>query len=264
MRDNLRGQSAQHFAVADEVRRKFGKLERSISNRSPARWTANWPNCDKARGASCGSSRPTICLRRLNGPFATRSTRAFQARNLRRQERRHPAGLPGARDHSGQPSFRSCVTPPRTGSSARGRAQALGEAGGGPRLGFDFTSWTAHIVFDCRDDGRGLDLDAVRRIARERGLLNPADRTPDPQAVVRMLLRGGISTSGTVTEVSGRGIGLDIVRGRRWSGSAATLSSTLRRVSAPASNLSCHRRSPRWKRCSSRSGGDRHGERRPA
>ena len=68
------------------------------------------------------------------------------------------------------------------------------------------------IVFECRDDGRGVDLDAVRRVAVQRGLLDPAAKALGAADLVRVLLGGGISTSKTVTDVSGRGIGLDIVR----------------------------------------------------
>jgi two-component system, chemotaxis family, sensor kinase CheA len=68
------------------------------------------------------------------------------------------------------------------------------------------------IVFSCSDDGRGVDLDAVRRVASQRGLIGPATSELSSDELVRMLLRGGISTSKTVTEESGRGIGLDVVR----------------------------------------------------
>jgi two-component system chemotaxis sensor kinase CheA len=68
------------------------------------------------------------------------------------------------------------------------------------------------IVFACRDDGRGLNLDAVRRAATERGLLAPGAKQPDAAGLIQVLLRGGISTSTTITGVSGRGIGLDVVR----------------------------------------------------
>lgn len=69
------------------------------------------------------------------------------------------------------------------------------------------------IVFVCRDDGRGVDLDAVRRIAGQRGLLPAgAAGASGTQDLLRLLLRGGISTSKTVTDVSGRGVGLDVVR----------------------------------------------------
>ncbi len=69
------------------------------------------------------------------------------------------------------------------------------------------------IELVCEDDGRGLDLDAVRRRAVERGLLE-ADATPDDQALARLVLLPGFSTRDTVTRVSGRGVGLDVVHDR--------------------------------------------------
>ena len=60
------------------------------------------------------------------------------------------------------------------------------------------------IKFECGDDGRGLDFDAIRRAAN-------APRASDAEAV-RLLLKGGVSTSEQVTEASGRGVGLDVVR----------------------------------------------------
>lgn len=68
------------------------------------------------------------------------------------------------------------------------------------------------IVFECHDDGRGLDLEAVRNIAIERGLANAEARRLGAEDLVRLLLRGGITTSSRVTETSGRGVGLDVVR----------------------------------------------------
>ena len=68
------------------------------------------------------------------------------------------------------------------------------------------------IVFQCKDDGRGVDLEAVQRVAAQRGLLAKNTRQYSAEDLMRLLLRGGITTSDTVTEVSGRGIGLDVVR----------------------------------------------------
>ncbi|MFG1604492.1 response regulator [Actinoplanes sp. NPDC049265] len=67
-------------------------------------------------------------------------------------------------------------------------------------------------AFRCTDDGRGFDLAAVRRTAEARGLLMPGSAEPDERALLDLLLRGGISTSATVTDVAGRGIGLDVAR----------------------------------------------------
>ena len=69
-----------------------------------------------------------------------------------------------------------------------------------------------YAAFRCTDDGRGFDLAAVRRQAEALGLLAPGGAAPDEQSLVNLILRGGISTSATVTEVSGLGIGLDVAR----------------------------------------------------
>jgi len=68
------------------------------------------------------------------------------------------------------------------------------------------------VAFTCRDDGSGVDLEAVRHAAERRGL--PADKAAalDKKSLLRLLLDGGLSTSDTVTQLAGRGIGLDLVR----------------------------------------------------
>ncbi len=68
------------------------------------------------------------------------------------------------------------------------------------------------VVFRCQDDGAGMDLEAVRRTAQRRGLLTDSAQAMDVESVLRTLLRGGISTAGAVSQVAGRGIGLDVVR----------------------------------------------------
>jgi len=70
----------------------------------------------------------------------------------------------------------------------------------------------SRVSFACRDDGRGVDLEAVRRTAQRRGALPAHAGELGAQETLRLLLRGGISTSGTVTTISGRGVGLDVVR----------------------------------------------------
>jgi two-component system, chemotaxis family, sensor kinase CheA len=68
------------------------------------------------------------------------------------------------------------------------------------------------VVFTCEDDGRGLDLDALRRQAEARGLLSDDARQYGADELVRLLLQGGLTTSDAVTELSGRGVGMDVVR----------------------------------------------------
>jgi len=88
---------------------------------------------------------------------------------------------------------------------------AAGKAAAG-RVSIEVCRRGRDIMFACRDDGRGVDLDAVRRVALRRGLLQPGGQQSDAGDLMQMLLHGGISTAQTVTDVSGRGIGLDVVR----------------------------------------------------
>jgi two-component system chemotaxis sensor kinase CheA len=86
---------------------------------------------------------------------------------------------------------------------------------GKPRAGhveLDVTRRGNRVAFTCRDDGRGIDVDAVRRVAAQRGLL-PSDGEPRAAGeILRLLLKGGLTTAGAITQAAGRGIGLDIVR----------------------------------------------------
>ena len=80
------------------------------------------------------------------------------------------------------------------------------------------------LVFRCRDDGRGIDVEAVRAAAARKGLVSPADAAAlDAEAISALLLRGGISTSALLSDVAGRGVGLDVVRdtAARLGGTAA-------------------------------------------
>lgn len=65
------------------------------------------------------------------------------------------------------------------------------------------------VLFACRDDGAGLDLDALRETARRKGI----DVVGlDDGALVERLLRGGLSTAARVNSLAGRGVGMDLVR----------------------------------------------------
>jgi chemotaxis protein histidine kinase CheA len=67
------------------------------------------------------------------------------------------------------------------------------------------------VVLDVSDDGAGIDEDALRAVAVAHGLL-PADTTLAGQALWQLLFEPALSTSTEVTETSGRGVGLDVVR----------------------------------------------------
>lgn len=66
------------------------------------------------------------------------------------------------------------------------------------------------IVFVYRDDGRGINIEAVRERMSERGM---NVKGADQAEILRLLLQGGISTAGSVTQEAGRGVGLELIGG---------------------------------------------------
>lgn len=97
------------------------------------------------------------------------------------------------------------------GIESEAERRAAGKAPDG-RVTLEVARRGRRAVFTCRDDGRGVDLDAVRSAVQRKSLLSAETDHLGPEELVRLLLGGGISTSGTVNQVSGRGIGLDVVR----------------------------------------------------
>ncbi|HYR74430.1 MAG TPA: ATP-binding protein [Pyrinomonadaceae bacterium] len=70
-------------------------------------------------------------------------------------------------------------------------------------------SEASRIHITVSDDGRGIDLDRIAEAAREQGIANGASLTMDQ--CLRLIFRPGFSTTAEVSELSGRGIGLDVV-----------------------------------------------------
>lgn len=66
------------------------------------------------------------------------------------------------------------------------------------------------IIVSVTDDGAGLDTEAIRKQAIESGLLDAAAEVPD-SVVIQFVLEHGFSTKREVTQISGRGVGLDVV-----------------------------------------------------
>ncbi|WP_247839782.1 Hpt domain-containing protein [Pseudomonas sp. MWU12-3103b] len=86
-------------------------------------------------------------------------------------------------------------------------------AAGKPAQGtitLDLTREGGDIVFDIRDDGAGVPLEAVRRKAIKRGLLAPDAEISD-RDVLQFILQPGFSTAEKITQISGRGVGMDVV-----------------------------------------------------
>jgi two-component system chemotaxis sensor kinase CheA len=70
-----------------------------------------------------------------------------------------------------------------------------------------------HIIISVEDDGRGIDAQVVRDAAVKKGLKSAeeAAKLPDAEAI-NLIFASGFSTAESVTEVSGRGVGLDVVK----------------------------------------------------
>ena len=70
-----------------------------------------------------------------------------------------------------------------------------------------------NVVIEVRDDGRGLDRAQILKRAVKAGFVDPADAEElDPREINSFVFRPGFSTAAKVTNISGRGVGLDVVR----------------------------------------------------
>lgn len=67
------------------------------------------------------------------------------------------------------------------------------------------------IIIDIQDDGKGLDVDRIRQRALEREIISTNDNLPD-STIFDLIFHPGFSTKEKVTDVSGRGVGMDVVR----------------------------------------------------
>jgi two-component system, chemotaxis family, sensor kinase CheA len=68
-----------------------------------------------------------------------------------------------------------------------------------------------NVVIQVQDDGRGIQIQRIQDQARKRGLI-PVDRILDRGDALEMIFTPGFSSSDAVTELSGRGVGLDVVK----------------------------------------------------
>lgn len=95
-------------------------------------------------------------------------------------------------------------------------APAARRSAGKPERGLvrvDVRRKGALVIFSCRDDGSGIDLAAVRRAGVERGLVGAEQAGAlSERELIELLMRSGLSTSTRVSEIAGRGIGLDVVK----------------------------------------------------
>lgn len=91
--------------------------------------------------------------------------------------------------------------------------QAAGKPPAG-RLTLSAARDRSAVLIRVRDDGRGIDREKVLRKAREAGLVDPATVSLTDEELVRLVSRPGFSTAEQVSDISGRGVGIDAVHAR--------------------------------------------------
>jgi len=69
----------------------------------------------------------------------------------------------------------------------------------------------SEIVIQLTDDGRGIDVEAVRSKAISQGLIDADDNSLSDLDIMQYVFNAGLSTSQQVTQISGRGVGMDVV-----------------------------------------------------
>lgn len=67
------------------------------------------------------------------------------------------------------------------------------------------------IILTIKDDGKGLDLDKIKIRALRNGLIRPEENLTEDE-VIKLIFRPGFSTAEAVSDISGRGVGLDVVQ----------------------------------------------------
>ncbi|MBL8473836.1 MAG: chemotaxis protein CheA [Rhodocyclaceae bacterium] len=78
-------------------------------------------------------------------------------------------------------------------------------------LSLDARHDSGNVVIQVRDDGGGLNRERIRAKALERGLIQPAQTLTD-QEIVNLIFEAGFSTAHSVSNLSGRGVGMDVVK----------------------------------------------------
>jgi two-component system, chemotaxis family, sensor kinase CheA len=90
----------------------------------------------------------------------------------------------------------------------------------------------AYVLIQVTDDGKGLDREAIKAKAIERGLLSAGQDLTD-QELFNLVFEPGFSTAKTVTTVSGRGVGMDVVKRE-----IDSLGGSVQLVSSPGAGMS--------------------------
>jgi two-component system chemotaxis sensor kinase CheA len=158
-------------------------------------------------GDADGSDRPAFPAHGPPGPRPVAEGRqAGGTRHMRREHRtrqNHCRGTVRSTDAHGaqchRPRHRSAHRPPggRQGSAGQDHSGRVSPAG--------------QIAIEAADDGRGLDARKILARARQKALTEHDARLSESDTF-RLILEPGFSTADQVTDISGRGVGMDVVR----------------------------------------------------
>ena len=86
---------------------------------------------------------------------------------------------------------------------------------------------SGYLVLNVSDDGGGINVDAVKRKAIERGVISADDEISDHE-IMQFIMHAGFSTAEKVTQISGRGVGMDVVASEiKQLGGSVSIDSTL-------------------------------------
>ncbi len=89
---------------------------------------------------------------------------------------------------------------------------AAGKSAAG-RIKLEARNSSGQITISVSDDGRGLDVEQIRQTALRKNMMTPeAVADLDEEAVINLICAPGFSTSSSISEVSGRGVGMDAVK----------------------------------------------------
>lgn len=86
----------------------------------------------------------------------------------------------------------------------------VGKSGKG-QLELSARQESGNVIIEISDDGRGINGQVILKKARERGIVQPDEELNDDQ-INQLIFAPGFSTAETVSDVSGRGVGMDVVR----------------------------------------------------
>ena len=114
-------------------------------------------------------------------------------------------------DHIGDPLMHLIRNSLDHGIESPAERIAAGKSARG-NLYLEARSMGGDILITIRDDGRGLNRERILAKARERGLVNRPDKDYSDKEVFSFILLPGFSTKDNVSEFSGRGVGMDVVR----------------------------------------------------